>query len=201
MLFVDWYSHNSNYPLSLVQTECPLNSSNNNLLFPDGNTSVGRALGSISLLLSVEQNLYNLLSAMSSHTSLFRRYRWERLTEPEREAVRDCMSVAGTRMVVGMGAVLTAAALFGHARRGKRPLPPGLRYGAGGFFTLAGGYVGLISGGPMYAARILAVPNSKFADELRVVAGDWQSQKNVPTVTREEFESAKRSSEKEMAQL
>ncbi len=132
---------------------------------------------------------------MSSHTTLFRRYRWERLTEPEREAIRDCMGVAGTRIAVGMGVVLTAAALLGQARRGQRPLPVGLRYGAGGFFTLVGGYVGLISGGPLYAARILAVPNSRFADELRVVAGDWQSQRSVPTMTRDEFEAAQREGE------
>lgn len=138
---------------------------------------------------------------MSSHATLFRRYRWERLTEPEREAVRDCMSVAGTRAAVGMGCVLTAAALIGQMRRGMRPLPMGLRYSAGGFFTLAGGYVGLISGGPWYASRILAVPNSEFADELRIVAGDWQSTKNVPVITSEEFEAAKRGEGVEGAKL
>jgi len=116
---------------------------------------------------------------MSSPISLIGRYEWGKLTPSEREAVNDCVSVAGTRVAVGIGVVLTASAVIAQVRKGKRALPPGLRYGAGGFFTLVGGYVGFLSGGPWYTRRILAVPNSKFADDLRIVAGDWQTP--VPT--------------------
>lgn len=35
--------------------------------------------------------------------------------------------------------------------------------------------MGFLSGGPVYARRILAVPNSKLAEDLRIVVGDWQS--------------------------
>lgn len=61
------------------------------------------------------------------------------------------------------------------ARRGKAALPPALRYGSLGFFSLAGAYGGFLTGGPAYSRRILSVPDSQLADDLRIVIGDWQS--------------------------
>jgi hypothetical protein len=63
----------------------------------------------------------------------------------------------------------------GTARRGKRPLPPVVRYGAFGFFSFIGMYAGFLSAGPLCAQRVLSVPNSRVADDLRVVIGDWQA--------------------------
>lgn len=40
----------------------------------------------------------------------YRRYRWVDLSEPEKEAVRDCLGVAGVRAAVGLGVVSTLAA-------------------------------------------------------------------------------------------
>jgi hypothetical protein len=61
------------------------------------------------------------------------------------------------------------------ARKGKPSLPPGLRYGSFGFFAFMGMYAGFLSAGPLCAKRILAVPNSRIADDLRSVIGDWQA--------------------------
>lgn len=36
-----------------------------------------------------------------------------------------------------------------------------------------------MSGGPAYTHRILGVPNSRLADDLRTVMGDWQAR--LPT--------------------
>ncbi len=76
-------------------------------------------------------------------------------------------------------------------RRGKPPLPPGLRFGAIGFFSLLGGYAGFLSAGPIYARRILSVPNSALADDLRIVAGDWQQRTPDFSISASEFAAAK----------
>lgn len=47
------------------------------------------------------------------------------------------------------------------------------------FFSFCGAYTGFLSGGPIYAKRILSVPDSQLAEDLRVVIGDWQAR--VPT--------------------
>lgn len=116
---------------------------------------------------------------MSNRGNPFRRYSYEQLSDQEREAVHDCYKVGATRMAVGVGVALTSMALIGQMRRGRRPLPTGLRYGFGGLFTLVSGYAGLQSGGHWYVSRMLSVPNSKFADELRVYAGEWESTFNL----------------------
>jgi hypothetical protein len=41
---------------------------------------------------------------------LHRRYRWNDLTEPEQDAMRDALSIAGTRAAIGVGVVATLAA-------------------------------------------------------------------------------------------
>lgn len=53
---------------------------------------------------------------MTSPLSLLRRHEWKNLSDPEREAVNDCMTIAGMRVAVGVGAVLTTAALLGQGR-------------------------------------------------------------------------------------
>lgn len=45
---------------------------------------------------------------------LLRRYRWNDLTEAEKDAVKDCVGVAATRAGVGLGLTLTLAALLSH---------------------------------------------------------------------------------------
>eukprot|EP00171_Calliarthron_tuberculosum_P019997 IDg19997t1 len=50
---------------------------------------------------------------MTSPIALLKRHKWAKLTEPERNAVQDCMSIAGTRVAIGVGAVVTTAALIG----------------------------------------------------------------------------------------
>lgn len=45
--------------------------------------------------------------------------------------------------------------------------------------------MGFMSAGKMYAQRILSVPNSRLADDLRIVIGDWQS-RNAPIATDQE---------------
>lgn len=67
------------------------------------------------------------------------------------------------------------------ARRGKPALPAYLRYSGLGVFSFAGAYVGFMSGGGLYARRILALPNSRLADDLRIVIDDWQSRKPIDT--------------------
>lgn len=57
-----------------------------------------------------------------------------------------------------------------------------MRYGSVLFFSVAGTYLGFISGGPLYAKRILSVPNSRLADDLRTVIGDWKARDVVPEV-------------------
>ena len=54
--------------------------------------------------------------------------------------------------------------------------------------------MGLLSGGPIYAQRILSVPGSALADDLRMVASGWQQRvpEEISTVTAEEFAAAKR---------
>lgn len=44
--------------------------------------------------------------------SLLRRYKWESLTQPEKDAVSDAMGIAATRAGVGIGVVLTTAAVI-----------------------------------------------------------------------------------------
>ncbi len=53
---------------------------------------------------------------MTSPLALLRRHQWKNLTEPERDAVSDCMSIAGMRVAVGVGAVLTTAAVIGQGK-------------------------------------------------------------------------------------
>lgn len=55
-----------------------------------------------------------------------------------------------------------------------------MRYGTVGFFSLVGAYAGFISAGPLYAERILSVPGSKLAEDLRIVAGDWEARAPMP---------------------
>jgi hypothetical protein len=43
-----------------------------------------------------------------------------------------------------------------------------------------GVYAGFLSAGPLCAKRILAVPNSRIADDLRSVIGDWQAREPPP---------------------
>lgn len=47
----------------------------------------------------------------SSPAELLRRYKWDDLSDPEREAVKDSVGIAATRAGVGVGVVLTTAAL------------------------------------------------------------------------------------------
>lgn len=70
-----------------------------------------------------------------------------------------------------------------------------MRYGGVGFFALVGGYAGFLSAGPTYARRILAVPDSKLADDLRIVAGDWQTRTPDVTISADEFAAAKKEQE------
>lgn len=70
-------------------------------------------------------------------------------------------------------------------RKGASPFPKSLRYGSLVFFSFAGAYTGFMSAGKMYAQRILSVPNSRLADDLRIVIGDWQS-RNAPIATEQE---------------
>lgn len=42
--------------------------------------------------------------------SIFRRYKWEDLTEPERDAIRTSVSIVSTRAAIGVGAVASVAA-------------------------------------------------------------------------------------------
>jgi hypothetical protein len=41
---------------------------------------------------------------------LFRRYKWDELTEPEKDGIRDALGIVGLRAAVGVGLVATAAA-------------------------------------------------------------------------------------------
>lgn len=68
-------------------------------------------------------------------------------------------------------------------------MPPLLRYGSLTFFSLAGAYAGFMSAGPAYAKRILSVPNSRLADDLRTVIEDWNSRGPVPTTEVEPHEA------------
>lgn len=70
-------------------------------------------------------------------------------------------------------------------RKGPSPFPNSLRYGSLLFFSFAGAYAGFMSAGKMYAQRILSVPNSRLADDLRIVIGDWQS-RNGPIATEQD---------------
>lgn len=45
-------------------------------------------------------------------------------------------------------------------------------------------YVGFLSAGTMCAERVLAVPSSRLADDLRQVIGDWQGR--VPVTPQED---------------
>lgn len=42
-------------------------------------------------------------------------------------------------------------------------------------FSLIGAYLGGVSAGPLYVERILSVPNSRLADDLRTVINDWKT--------------------------
>lgn len=56
------------------------------------------------------------------------------------------------------------------------------------FLSFCGAYAGFLSGGPVYARRILSVPNSQLAEDLRIVVGDWQARvPNTPTMDLEEL--------------
>ena len=50
---------------------------------------------------------------MSSPLAILRRYDWNRLTEPEKEAIRDCAQIAGLRVSTGVLGVMTVMALIG----------------------------------------------------------------------------------------
>lgn len=113
---------------------------------------------------------------------IFRRYKWSDLTPPERDAVSDALGIVGMRAGVGMGVVATGAAALGAARRGKPPLPPGTKYGSLGFFLFLGAYGGFLSAGALCAERVLSVPNSPLADDLRQTLGDWQARAPVDKI-------------------
>lgn len=61
------------------------------------------------------------------------------------------------------------------ARRGKAPLPGYVKYSSLTFFSLAGAYIGCASAGSLYVKRLLSVPNSRIADDLRTYMGDWSA--------------------------
>lgn len=46
-----------------------------------------------------------------SAQAMLSRYRWEELMDSEKDAVRDCIGIASTRAGIGLGAVLTIAAI------------------------------------------------------------------------------------------
>lgn len=46
-----------------------------------------------------------------SAQAMLGRYRWEELMESEKDALRDCIGIASTRAGIGLGAVLTIAAV------------------------------------------------------------------------------------------
>lgn len=75
-------------------------------------------------------------------------------------------------------------------RKGKPPLPGYVRYGGITFFSILGAYVGFLTGGPIYARRILSVPDSRLAEDLRIVAEDWQAR--VPNIDQSQIESQSR---------
>ncbi|KAI0559414.1 hypothetical protein FGB62_152g028 [Gracilaria domingensis] len=129
---------------------------------------------------------------MTVRRDAFRRFKWDDLTDAEKDAVSDVMTIALSRAGIGVGVVLTTAAVLsggrisyiwfyltlasgGSVRKGKRPLPGYIKYGGLSFFSLMGAYIGGISAGPLYAQRILAVPDSRLADELRTFIGDWKT--------------------------
>ncbi|CAN8065635.1 unnamed protein product [Agarophyton chilense] len=112
---------------------------------------------------------------MASRTDVFRRFNWDDLTDPEKDAVSDVISIAATRACIGVGVVLTASAVISSARKGRSQLPGYIKYSGVSFFSIVGAYVGGISAGPLYAQRILAVPDSRLADELRTFIGDWKT--------------------------
>lgn len=115
-----------------------------------------------------------------STPSIFRRYKWEDLSEPERDAVRTSISIVSARAAIGVGVVASVAAGIAAARRGKPPLPPGTKYTSLGFFMFLGAYGGFLSAGPLCAQQVLSVPNSRLADDLRSAIGDWQARSPVP---------------------
>lgn len=92
----------------------------------------------------------------------------------------DALGIVGVRAGVGMGLVATGAAGIAAARKGKPPLPSGVKYGSLGFFLFLGAYGGFLSAGSLCAERVLAVPNSRLADDLRHTIGDWQARAPVP---------------------
>jgi hypothetical protein len=49
-------------------------------------------------------------SQRSPRRPLFRRYKWDELTEPEKDGVRDALGIVGIRAAVGVGLVATVAA-------------------------------------------------------------------------------------------
>lgn len=53
-------------------------------------------------------------------STLLRRYKWSDLSEPEQEAVKDSAIVASTRAAVGIGVVLSTAAMISSGKL----LPP-----------------------------------------------------------------------------
>lgn len=112
----------------------------------------------------------------------FRRYRWDTLSDAERDAIRDCISVGVSRSGIGLCSALAVTGILStlRARRGLPRLPPLLRYGSATAFAAVGTYAGFMSAGPLYTRRILAVPNSKVADDLRTAMSDWHSRHEIP---------------------
>lgn len=51
------------------------------------------------------------IAKISSSIALQNRHKWENFTEPDKESVRDCMSIASTQAAIIIGAVITGAAL------------------------------------------------------------------------------------------
>lgn len=93
----------------------------------------------------------------------------------------------GNYVVVICTFVMLRGRFHSTGRRGATPLPRYIRYGSVAFFSFCGAYVGFLSGGPFYARRILSVPNSQLAEDLRIAVGDWQARvPQTPVVDLEE---------------
>lgn len=89
---------------------------------------------------------------------------------------------AAARAAVGVGAVATVAATVAAARRQSPPLPRAVRLSALAVGGLAAAYAGAASAVPAHAAALMALPDSRLAEELRIAVGDWGGRIKVKDV-------------------
>lgn len=107
---------------------------------------------------------------------------WATLTPVERDVLTAAATDAAARAAVGVGAVATVAATVAAARRQSPPLPRAVRLSALAVGGLAAAYAGAASAVPAHAAALMALPDSRLAEELRIAVGDWGGRIKVKDV-------------------